>query len=427
MRRRLFLPLLVVASGALAACVPVTQPPPPPPPQPVSQYCAPTTPSSPTAYKAAFDNLRKTYTEWATADGAVPVHLPGGRTLWMFGDTYIGSVGADGTLQPGARLVSNSAVLQAGRCFKPILGGAPLARSAWIAPPGADHAYWPASAIVDEANDRLNIVLMHVVLQPGSTAVSGVGTRIARFRASTLKPLGVTGIIPGTSELRPYGSTAFQEDGTAYLYSSNGGNFHVARAPVATLTNQATWQYWTGPGDVWSAPGAANAAVALEFSTSAELVGPLGIGAPYAPLRVARHGDGFLGTAMKVDGISREVFSYTAPTPFGPWTESATATAITPTTVRSYGAQTLFGLQGGAAPMLSYSTNLLPGQTITTINSYGFRFVAVTLPPAPTTAEVPGSTLPPSTEPPTSSTSSSTSTSTSTTTSSTSTTTTAPP
>ena len=61
-------------------------------PQPVSQYCAPTTPTDAPSYQSAFDTLRRTYTEWATADGAVPVRLSASKTLWMFGDTFIGKV-----------------------------------------------------------------------------------------------------------------------------------------------------------------------------------------------------------------------------------------------------------------------------------------------------------------------------------------------
>ena len=160
MSRRLLLPLVVVVACLLAACVPVTHAPTAaaattPPPQPVSQYCAPTTPTDAPSYQAAFDTLRRTYTEWATADGAVPVRLSASKTLWMFGDTFIGKVKASGAIPTSAPLVSNSAVLQTGSCFTPMLGGSPLNRSAWIADPAAEQGYWPASAVTDPATDRL--------------------------------------------------------------------------------------------------------------------------------------------------------------------------------------------------------------------------------------------------------------------------------
>jgi hypothetical protein len=423
MRRTLLVPLLVVAAGTLAACVPVAQAP-PPAPTPVSRYCAPTTPKTAAEYQAAFDQLRHTYTEWATADGAVPVSLDGSRRLWLFGDTYVGQVTPAGGVPQGTPMVSNSAVLQKGRCFTPILGGSPGARSAWIADPGPQQAYWPSSAIVDAANDVLNVVLLHV-----QRPMNVIGTRIAKFRLSTLAPLGVSGTIKGTSTARPYGSTAFADGGYAYLYSSNAGDFHVARAPIADIAQQSKWQYWTGPGDTWSAPGSNTAAQELEFAVVPEQVGTLDVAAPIAPLRVRPFGGGYLGTAMLVDGYTRRALSYTAPSPQGPWTYAGDL-ARTPTGVMSYGAQTVFSLDGPTA-VLVHSTNLLPGQTDTTINRYGFRFVTVTLPPAPLGVTVAPDTttptLPPSPAPPSStSTTSSTTTSTSTTAPPSTTSTTAP-
>ncbi len=152
----------------------------------------------------------------------------------------------------------------------------------------------------------------------------------------------------------------------------------------------------------------------MPFSiTVEENLTTLNFGAPIAPLRVEPYGDGFLGTAMLVDGFLPRVVAFIAPTPQGPWTYVAPDIATTPDGLRSYGAQTPFGLQGAPPPMLIHSVNVEEGVTLT-MNNYGFRFVAVTLPAAyvaSAAAEVPE--LPPSTEPSTT-TSSSTTTSTST-------------
>jgi hypothetical protein len=427
MSRRLLLPLVVVATGLLAACVPVTPaapppPPPPPPPQPVSQYCAASTPSSAAGYKAAFDNLRKTYTEWASADGAVPVHLPDGRTLWLFGDTFIGKVSSSGAIN-ATDLVSNSAVLQTGRCFKPLMGGAPLARSAWIADTPT-HRYWPASAIVNAPGNRLSVFLMRV--RKSDELV--VGMSVATFSLPSLSLLSVSPQLAPTSTTRPYGGTAVSDDQFAYLYSSNDGNFRLARAPVESVADPSTWQYWTGA--TWSLPGASVQAGILEFQGPVEEVSTLDLLAPIALLQVTRHGAGFLGTAMLIDGFSNTVIAYTAPAPEGPWTRTAGDLATTPANLKSYSAQTHFDLQGTPSPVLGYSTNV--DFTASTITQYGPRFVTPANLPAPleetAVAETPEptspptnpttnpTTLPPSTLPPTSTTTTTTSSSTSTTT-----------
>ena len=443
MGRRLLLPLVVVVACLLAACVPVTTaappPPPPPPPQPVSQYCAPATPTNATGYQSAFNTLRRTYTEWATADGAVPVLLSASKTLWMFGDTLVGKVKSSGAIPTNAPIVSNSAVLQTGSCFTPMLGGAPLHRSAWIADPAAQQGYWPASAVTDPGANRLYVFLLHFVRTPTTQGfdTTVVGTRIARFKLSTLQLLGISSAdLAGTSTTTPYGSTAFEHEGFAYMYSSNDGHIKVARAPLASVESQSTWSYWMNGGvdpesdddDKWSAPGNHSQAADMPFSiTVEENLTTLDFGAPIAPLRVEPYGVGFLGTAMLVDGFVPRAVAFIAPTPQGPWTYVAPDIATTPNGLRSYGAQTPFGLQGAPPPMLIHSINVEPGVPLS-IDNYGFRFISVTLPPpfvATTATEVPEP--PPSTEPSTTTSSSTTSSTTSTSTTSSSTTSTSAP
>ena len=63
--------------------------------------------------------MRTTYTEWASADGAIPVTLPDGRTVWLFGDTFVGKVDPGGAIDPADPLIHNSFVVQTGACFAP--------------------------------------------------------------------------------------------------------------------------------------------------------------------------------------------------------------------------------------------------------------------------------------------------------------------
>jgi hypothetical protein len=374
--RRLHFPLLALAAAlVLAACVPATkQAPPgsgggggggaaPAPAQPVAQYCASSTPTSSSAYQSAFDKLRKTYTEWASADGSVPVTLPDGRTLWLYGDTFVGSVNGSGTISPPGVLVGNSAVLQSGNCFKPLMGGTPGARSAWIPAPGGQ-AYWPSSAIVDSAG-RLQVFLMHVRYNPFTV----FGFKVATFSLPGLSLLGVSSQLPFTDSTHPYGTTALAGNGYAYLYSTNDQNQRVARVPLGSVTNGSAYEFWTGGG--WST--SSGAAVPLQFANVPTPVVGINLHAPIAGLWVVPHGAALLGTAKLVNQFSNDVSFFTAAAPEGPWTYVGTA-ATTPSGVFTYGAQTVFGLQGmPGAPATIFSTNV-PG-TATTISQYGPRFV----------------------------------------------------
>jgi hypothetical protein len=351
---------------------PAPPPPPPPPAGSIGQYCASATPTSPSSYQTAVDNLRKANTGWVTADGSIPVALPDGRTLWLYGDTFTGSVNSSGVISGSSYLVENSAVVQAGSCFNPLMGGSPGARSAWIPRPAANQGYWPASAVVD-ASGSLRVFLMHVQYDPFTV----FGFRIATFSLPDLNLVGISATLPFTSVTRPYGTTALVHGGYAYLYSANDQNQRLARVPLTSVTSSSAYEFWTGSG--WSSDP--NAAGVLQFVNVPTPVVGIDLHAPIAGLWVVPHGGGFLGTAKLVNQFSDDVSLFTAPAPEGPWTYVGRA-ATTPSGLFSYGAVTDFGLQGmPGSPATIYSTNV--NGTPTTITQYGPRFVTPANVPTP--------------------------------------------
>jgi hypothetical protein len=60
------------------------------------------------------DRLFRQDPRWQGGDVASSVDLGGGRTLWLFGDSWVAPV-AGGTRAVGARMVSNTVAVQAGR------------------------------------------------------------------------------------------------------------------------------------------------------------------------------------------------------------------------------------------------------------------------------------------------------------------------
>ena len=127
---------------------------------------------------------------WTGGDAIYSVDLGGGRTLWLFGDTWIGSI-VDGKHAPGSRLVNNTIAVHAtppGRTDRPPSAdqitfhwgpddaqGRP---TAWISP-GAKSAgwYWPLDGVVvpptSTRGARLVLFLAHIVKRPGDHGVWG--------------------------------------------------------------------------------------------------------------------------------------------------------------------------------------------------------------------------------------------------------------
>jgi hypothetical protein len=383
-----------------AACQPVTAPP-PPPPQPVSQYCASSPPAAPSDYQADFNNLRNTYTEWASADGAIPVSLPDGRTVFMFGDTFVGHVNPDGTIPDTDPLIHNSFVVQSGACFVPLMGGAPLARQSLIPNPAPNEFYWPASGVVDSSG-TLRVFVWHMEQTSGGLRFQTLGMEVATFLLPSLQLQGVQPLpFSFNATTMPYGATALANsgpggDGDVYLYGSNQENVYVARAPLGQImVTPSVWQFYTGadaanPADPsnWSTDVTAARPTTWLGFTPLSFLGASGLPdqAPFAqpwvlPDQTGSHA--FLATAKIADSFTADVSVFSAPDPWGPFTYQSSPVTDAPNspTQVSYGAFTLN--PASAAPTIVYSTNInalaqLAGtpQPPYSTQEYGPRFVA---------------------------------------------------
>jgi hypothetical protein len=89
---------------------------------------------------------------WTGGDATYSVDLKNGKTLWMFGDSFIDQVSEDRS-RPTFRLINNSVVLQDGLTMKTFHGGTAGNPQAFAKPPEAGDWYWPGDATV--ANEKL--------------------------------------------------------------------------------------------------------------------------------------------------------------------------------------------------------------------------------------------------------------------------------
>jgi hypothetical protein len=321
-----------------------------------------------------------------TADGAVPIDLPDGRTLWTFGDTYVGSPDPSGHIGSGDVLVRNSFVVQTGSCFAPHLGGSPLAPASLIPEPAPNEWYWPSAGVVDHGVVRVFVWHMqHAQGRVPSLDFHALDLRVATFSLPDLNLLGVQPLPFPTSAARPYGATAFAApDGDVYLYGMNGRNVHAARAPPGSLLQADAWTFSSGDpsAPTWSSDP--QQAVPLEWNHLPPLLGALGPGAgPAAQPWVTAYGSGFLAAAKLADGLSDDVSVFTAPTPQGPWSYLG---PIASTAAPGLAADGAMLRNATANPIVIYSTApspFLPAPPPLTVQDYGphFEAPAIALPP----------------------------------------------
>lgn len=94
---------------------------------------------------------------WVAGDATYSIELPDGRTLWLFGDSFIGTVNPDSSLAPGASMIRNCAVLQVGDSLTAMYQGTYNDPDDFVKTNNPDTTwFWPEHGIVE--NNTLKII-----------------------------------------------------------------------------------------------------------------------------------------------------------------------------------------------------------------------------------------------------------------------------
>ncbi len=94
---------------------------------------------------------------WVAGDATYSVYLPDGRTLWLFGDSFIGIANEDSSLATGARMIRNCGIIQEGNTLTALYQGTFDDPDDFVTTTNPDSTwYWPEHGIVE--NDTLKII-----------------------------------------------------------------------------------------------------------------------------------------------------------------------------------------------------------------------------------------------------------------------------
>jgi hypothetical protein len=342
----------------------------------VASKCLAAVPAGPADYQTAFDAR---HGGWLGSDGAHQLPLPDGRILWLFGDTFTGEADANNVPLPGFRLYGgNSAIVQSGRCFTPLMGGSPGARSAFVPSRVAGSVYWPSEGYVDTTvNPPVLRVWTGVVTLGASFKVVGADVFTLSLpglalvsRADAPPPES----LPNVPNVPQIGTGSVLDDGAfVYFYGGAGAvsaeelaqhpewrpwqpGHYVARATKANAVG-GPWEYWTGSG--WSATFTQAGPIKLADGTSHFVQGP--------GFAVVRYGAGYLLTGKQslYDWFGPGVNAWYARAPQGPWHAVAQVIPSSPALPGShqyYGGRLITNVPGAALarPMMNFSINTFP-------------------------------------------------------------------
>lgn len=311
-----------------------------------ARTCGPE-PTSGRAWERLFDGLSGT---WAGGDGAASIRLPDGRLLWLFGDTFTGTVNADRSRGADAAIVRNSIVVTDGTCVD-------VVTTATDALPGREGTWlWPTTgAVVASARGGSTelVVLAQRVRRTGEGAYDFIRVGTASVRVTVpwrgVPAVGAVRDLPSDDVL--WGAGLVAEGARTWVYGTRevhedlvfGRDLLLARAPTTTLDDPSTWTYRTASG--WSSDRA-----------DAAVVRPARDGVSTVP-SAARVGSAYVIVTKAQEFVDDDVIALSAPNPWGPWHERVLFRSASKGDVVRYSPALVAGARPGHATVVVSRTS----------------------------------------------------------------------
>ena len=207
---------------------------------------------------SAFNSIIRKYNGgWIAGDATFSIALPEQKTLWLFGDSFIGTVKPDNSLTSGAKMIRNCAVLQDGDSMTAFFGGTFQNPKSFVASSSeSSDWYWPEHGLIE--NDTLKIFFSEFVLASGPAGFNFKykAANLARFTYPDISLVDFKKLPYYDTNGVCYGNSVMVENGYTYIYGRKEDDTvyhinypHIARVPEGNI--MAPWEFYTG--NAWSA------------------------------------------------------------------------------------------------------------------------------------------------------------------------------
>lgn len=307
---------------------------------------------------------------WIAADATYSIFLPDGRTLWLFGDTFIGEVDENNAIIPGSKFIRNSAVIQDGDLLETLFTGSRSDPSDFIPSAHPDSTwYWPDQGVVDD--DTLRIFLAKFRKKPDAPAgfnFEHAGNDIANFTWPDIEFINVVPVNSHPVNQVYYGNRVLEDSGYLYIYGRryddpewNIPYPHVARVDKGDLMSQQ-WEYYDGLA--WSNDPQATKRI-NDFQVSQQY-------------SVSKYKGKYILLTQNI-WLLPEIYTFTSDSPVGPWA-SKRLIYTTPETEQdmfTYNAYAHPQFDEDANMLVSYNTNGDFWSIFNNVELYRPRFIRV--------------------------------------------------
>lgn len=190
------------------------------------------------------------------ADGDYSVLLPDGRTVWIFGDSFLGTVKPDRSREKRTPwFIRNSMAVQEGDSLRSLYNVIDGWESSLVIPPGAPKGkifsedtlwYWPGDGFIENGKLKVFMSLFNQA-EKGDWGFRWQSSNIATFSLPDIKLENIDHFsYPGIIEIHWGHAVCDGDKKFTYIYGAEDKtkNLYVARAPKSNIL--APWEFYTG-------------------------------------------------------------------------------------------------------------------------------------------------------------------------------------
>ena len=252
-------------------------------------------------------------------DGIYSILLPNGNSLWIFGDTFLGTVNEDGSRDKiDPIFIRNSVAVQSAYNLRTYYGKTNNRETSFLIPPDAPVGavfsedslwFWPGYAFVYGKEVKIFLSSFYQKSE-GGWGFQWTGTWIASVDYETMELISLDKIeIPTNTEIHWGHAVCDEADDFLYVYGLGSGKPYVARISKefngqAVVKNANNWMYYDGKS--WMKD--INDIVPMDDFGGSEQFSIFKIGNKFVYL-------------SQGGGFSNGIFTLNSSTPYGPWSK----------------------------------------------------------------------------------------------------------
>ncbi len=324
---------------------------------------------------------------WTGADGTYSLLLPDGTNLWMWSDSYIGTVNPTTRLRSSDLFSAHNSLTilnQATGAWTTV--GYPPKTTSYFVPTKKTDWFWQGGGYLTQPSG--GTYQIKIMLLEWTGVYKLVGHSVATLSWPSLAISSITPVA-GLNTTLEWGTKILHEGNYYYIYGlkdpgTDTKTPYVARmSSLNYLTNAAKWQFWNATQGKWMA-GESNATA---------MTGVAAVTPEYSVDAMSYNG----GTFYLMAGMDPQnpayplwdaVTTWYSCSPQGPWSNKTTvytapeagANGCKTGTLVTYNAKAHTEFTDADGILMSYNVNANNGSDLVCANDYKPRFVRVQIP-----------------------------------------------